>query len=486
MNLKTYVAVLLWGVVLLSHGMAPAVPGDSRPNFLIVMVDDISPDQFGCYGNREVETPHIDALARGGVQFNTAWATPMCSPTRALLVTGRYPSRTGVWHNDLRLDCTAEDRWSWAQRHLTFAQVLRGHGYRTALVGNPMALGSSFYSDDVGFDEHCIRALTLADVPAGATFTGQFEGAYNFPNAKPVPSRYWHPCVIRNGALMETMESDFGPDLYTAFLADFMKRDSDQPFLAYYPMNLVHDMAGGGIPTTPVRGVPGSNKGGNLEDLIEYIDRLVGRLISSLDEAGLRENTVVIFTADNGSSHGRKMHANEYGPHVPFIVNGPGLIKRRGKTSVLMEFSDIFSTLMDFSGSILPEGYEVDGQSMVPFLTGKRDTHRTSITSWIATARMARTQQWILEDVDPVYGSEEGRISFCGDAYNRMEYVDMSESDREEVQVARDELERALERNPWPDRTMPAVADEVEAYNSMPYKHFVEGVLVSERGSSSR
>jgi hypothetical protein len=67
-----------------------------------------------------------------------------------------------------------------------------------------------------------------------------------------------------------------------------------------------------------------------------------------------------------------------------------------------------------------------------------------------------------------------------------MEYVDMSESDREEVQVARDELERAMERNPWPDRTMPAVADEVEAYNSMPYKHFVEGVLVSERGSSSR
>ena len=75
------------------------------------------------------------------------------------------------------------------------------------------------------------------------------------------------------------------------------------------------------------------------------------------------------------------MHANEYGPHVPFIVNGPGLIERRGQTSALMEFSDIFSTLIDFSGSILPEGYEVDGISMVPFLTGKKDSHRSSITS---------------------------------------------------------------------------------------------------------
>ena len=193
-----------------------------RPNFLIIMVDDLSPEQFGCYGNEVNHTPNMDALAAGGVKFNTAWATPMCSPTRALLVTGRYASRTGVWHNDLRLNCTKQTRWNWVSKHLTFPRVLREHGYRTAIVGNPMALGGSIYSKDVGFDEQCVRALTLQDVPEGSTFTGEFEGKYNFPDAKPVPARYWHPCVIRNGELMETSAEDFGPDLYAGYLIDFI------------------------------------------------------------------------------------------------------------------------------------------------------------------------------------------------------------------------------------------------------------------------
>ena len=478
--MKKYITSLCCFIAFISMGMTANNPSDSMPNFLIVMVDDVSPHQFGCYGNTKVKTPNIDYLARTGVQFQTAWATPMCSPTRALLVTGRYPFRTGVWHNDLRLECTAETRWNWAQRHLTFAQVLRAHGYKTALAGNPMALGSSFYSDDVGFDEHCIRALTLADVPVGSTFTGQFEGKYNFPDAKPVPSRYWHPCVIRNGSLLQTSESDFGPDLYTEFLTDFITRHPSVPFLAYYPMNLVHDMAGGGIPTTPVRGTPGTNKGGNLEDLIEYIDLLVGRLINCLDEVGVRENTVIIFTSDNGDSSGRKMHANEYGPRVPFIMNSPDIIKKRGMTSALMEFSDIFTTLMDFSGADLPEGYHVDGKSMVPFLTGKSDSHRDSITSWIATAQMARTQKWILEDVDPVYGSKQGRIYFCGDDYRREKYIEKTNSQSEDVKVAQEKLQNVLKRNPWPNRSESSVAAEIKAYNSMPYKHFVEGKLVSE------
>jgi arylsulfatase A-like enzyme len=467
-------------IIILWMAVVSVCVAAERPNFLIFMVDDISPEQFGCYGNTEIKTPHIDALAKDGVKFNTAWATPMCSPTRALLVTGRYPKRTGVWHNDLRLDCTRETRWSWASRHLTFAQVLRDHGYRTAIVGNPMALGGSVYSSDVGFDEHCIRALTLRDVPEGAVFTGRFEGKYNFPDAKPVPSRYWHPCVIRNGELMDTGPEDFGPDLYAGFLIDFMKRHRDRPFLAYYPMNLVHDIAGGGMPTTPVHGRPGTNKGGDLSDMIEYIDVLVGQLVDGLDEAGLRDNTIIMFTSDNGDSHGKKMHANEDGPRVPFVVNGPGIVKKRGTTGELMEFSDIFPTLMEFSGAGVPEGYALDGKSMVPFLTGKSDIHRDGITSWIATARMARTRRWLLEDADPVYGDAKGRMYDCRGGHLRSQYSEVTGSTDPEVMAARRELEQILERNPWPDRNDPAVAAEVKSYDNMPYKHFVNGELIGK------
>ena len=98
--MKKYITSLCCFIAFISMGMTSNNPSDSRPNFLIVMVDDVSPHQFGCYGNKKVKTPNIDYLARTGVQFQTAWATPMCSPTRALLVTGRYPFRTGVWHND--------------------------------------------------------------------------------------------------------------------------------------------------------------------------------------------------------------------------------------------------------------------------------------------------------------------------------------------------------------------------------------------------
>jgi hypothetical protein len=359
-------------MVAASTGVLPAEVTEpkERPNFLIIMVDDLSPEQFACYGNEVNHTPNLDALAAGGVKFNTAWATPMCSPTRALLVTGRYASRTGVWHNDLRLNCTKQTRWNWVSKHLTFPRVLREHGYRTAIVGNPMALGGSIYSKDVGFDEQCVRALTLQDVPEGSTFTGKFEGKYNFPDAKPVPARYWHPCVIRNGELMETTAEDFGPDLYAGFLIDFIKRHEDQPFLAYYPMNLVHDMAGGGIPTTPVNGTPGSNKGGSLQGLVEYIDILVGRLMDGLEAAGLRENTIVIFTCDNGEN-GKKMHASEDGPRVPFIVNCPGLIQQRGTTDELMEFSDIYPTLMEFSGASVPRWLCLGWAESGAFLDGR-------------------------------------------------------------------------------------------------------------------
>ena len=455
---------------------------NKRPNFLIIMVDDISPSEFGCYGNTKYPTPNIDQLAKNGVYFNMAWATPMCSPTRALLVTGRYPSKTGVWHNDLRIPSEAlgntlknHSRWSWAEGHYTFARLLRENGYRTAIVGKQMALGyhlaDSLY---VGFDEYFLHINENRKLPKDVAFDGKFEGKWKFPGSLPVPSRFWHPAITNNGKLLDTDDFDFAPDLYTDYLVDFIQRHKDVPFLAYFPMNLVHDIAGGGLPTIPRKGEIGLNKGGNLKDLNIYVDKLVGRVVEALQSNGLRDNTILIFASDNGTSGASKMHATEEGPKVPFIVNCPGRIKPIGGTDALMEFADIFPTIMDYSNTILPEGYKIDGVSMRPLLEGKVPYYRDSIISYIATARMARSDDWLLEAVDPIYGEKDGRLYKCNGSTSKKDYTLVTDFSDSEVKEAKAFLLKALDRNPWPDIGVSLIKDEVLRYDSMPYKHYLK------------
>jgi hypothetical protein len=344
-----------------------------------------------------------------------------------------------------------------------------------------MALGGRV-DGTVGFDEFCHRADQPSAIPAGEVFTGLYEGKYNFPNAPLIPSRYWHPCVIENGRLKDTGPEDFGPDIFTDYLVNFIKRKRDQPFLAYYPLNLVHDIAGGGLPTMPFRGRPGTNKGGSLEDMFRYIDGTIGRLVEALDEAGVRDNTLILFTSDNGDSkNGMKMHATENGPRVPLIVNGPGLVKPRSSSGELVEFSDIFPTLVDYAGARLPQGHALDGRSLRPFLTGASETHREWIMSYIATARMARTRDWMLEAVDPVYGSGKGRLYRTNGESRRADYVLVGQAQTPEECAAHDALMRILEKNPWPDRHDAKVAAEIRSYDRMPYKHFLDtGKLVQK------
>ena len=232
----------------------------------------------------------------------------------------------------------------------------------------------------------------------------------------------------------------------------------------------------------PFRGRPGSNKGGSLEDMFRYIDATVGRLVDALEAAGLRDNTLIIFTADNGDSkHGMKMHATEDGPRVPLIINGPNWVKALGSTGELVEFSDIFPTLMDYSGASLPTGYALDGKSLRPFLTGAKASHRESILSYIATARMARTKDWMLEAVDPVYGSAEGRLYRTKGGHRRADYVLVGKATSAEERAANTQLLLILEKNPWPNRSDPKVAEEIRSYDRMPYKHFLDtGKLVQK------
>ena len=139
-----------------------------------------------------------------------------------------------------------------------------------------------------------------------------------------------------------------------------------------------------------------------------------------------------------------------------------------------MEFADVFPTLMDFANIHLPNNYVIDGLSMKSFLLGESDVYRDSIVSYIATARMARSDDWLLEAVDPVYGSAGGRLYRCNGSMSKEDYTLITDFSSPEVREARNRLFKALERNPFPDLNEASVREEVIRYDSMPYKHYLK------------
>ncbi|MCE5326862.1 MAG: sulfatase-like hydrolase/transferase [Planctomycetaceae bacterium] len=452
--------------------MGQSAPAARRPNFVVILADDIGAGHYGCYGNAKARTPHLDALARTGVMFRTCWATPMCGPSRTLLATGRYAWRTGVYHNSLAIPVGGKNPGDFASTHLTFARVLKQAGYATAIAGKIMSLGGRLGSDEVAFDEHCIHHESFT-LPDGSKFDGPSEGAYHVPNAKPIASRYWHPCLVRNGKAVKTGPRDFAQDIHTDFLIDFARRHKDGPFLAYFTTDFVHGIAGGGLPTSPAAGRPGKNTGGNVDDCNSYLDVLVGRIVKALDELHLREDTIILFTSDNGDGPHGKTWATEQGARVPMIVNCPGRVKPRGATNALTDFADVMPTLVDFAKADVPKGYELDGRSLAPFLTGQSNTTREWIYSYIGTARMIRDGRWLLEGVDPLGGKGGGRMYDCGEDRSGHRYREVTGSTEPEVQAARRRLGEILAKIPHIDPHDASTATRLANYKKAPYRHQV-------------
>lgn len=354
---------IVFGLVALV--MPSAVDAEDRPNVVLIMADDLGAECLSSYGCLDYRTPHLDALAASGAKFTHAFAQPLCTPTRVQSMTGKYNFRNYVEFGYLSPDET------------TFGDLMRNAGYVTCITGKWQLSGQGWqYPEqtnpaDWGFDEHCLWQLN---------------------NRKPYGnrgSRYWDPYLERNGEVVEPGSDAYGPDVYSEFLLDFASRHKDEPFFAYYPMALTH---------SPYEPTPNSKDRGRkdvryFKDMVEYMDTIVGRIMSRLDELGLRENTIVIFTGDNGT--GREVRTNttsgiirggkgtttNAGTHVPLIVSWPGKIKAGIVTDRLVDFTDFLPSLLAAAGETAPKGFKADG---VPFLDadGLSSKRRESIYCW--------------------------------------------------------------------------------------------------------
>ncbi|NOR15271.1 MAG: sulfatase-like hydrolase/transferase [Candidatus Aminicenantes bacterium] len=314
--------------------------------------------------------------------------------------------------------------------------MLKSQGYATALAGKWQLMGRiPMLIIDCGFDEYRIWAWKK-NLPPGIEHTG----AWQTPSK---PERYWHPSIMQNGEYIPTRPDDYGPDLFTKFVIDFMRHNHDKPFFIYYPMVLSH----GPFYSTPdtTRSAEDrlkSNKT-NIKAYIEYLDKLIGLVVRAVDDLGLRENTIIFFTADNGTAGEGKRTVTELGVRVPMIVRCPGTVKAGFVSDELVSLADILPTLGEFADASSPEGYPIDGQSIALTLRNPSITHREWLYSYLNDKRLLRDKRWLLDG--------NGRFFDCGNNRNGDGYRDVTDSEDSEVEAARKRFRKILTTLPGPD-----------------------------------
>ncbi|MBD3265324.1 sulfatase-like hydrolase/transferase [bacterium] len=358
---------------------AQAAAKDSRPpNIVLIMADDLGYECLGCNGGTSYATPNLDALAAGGVRFTHGFSTPKCGPSRVCIMTGRYSFRNYIGWGSIPKD------------EITFGHMLQRAGYKTALAGKwQMALlkENPDHVREMGFQQSSCWAW--------------HEGP-----------RYFDPMIWQNGKIREGISDRYGPDVYCEFLQDFIRENKNSPFLAYFPMTLPHYAKTGGAYKEP-KGPNGEYQ--TYKEMVEQMDRVVGNLVKTLDEEGLRENTLILFTGDNGSPQnvkskwkgqtvqGGKAKLSDNGIHVPLIANWQGAAPAGTVCHDLVDFSDFFPTFAEAAGIAPPKGVTIDGRSFLPQIMGKTgQPHDWIYTEWQGKS-IIRTKKWKWYDNGTLY-----------------------------------------------------------------------------------
>lgn len=373
-----------------------ATAAERPPNILLIMADDVGVDAIGAYGGESYKTPRIDALAKNGMRFNHCYSMPVCHPTRTTLLTGKYPFRQN------------HPRWGAfpkADEKKTVAHLLKNAGYATAIAGKwQLALQKRDpnHPKRLGFDQSCVF--------------GWHEGP-----------RYYDPLLYVNGKLREE-KGKYGPDIYVQFLADFMQRNRKQPFFAYYSMALCHDVTDD--LKKPVPYAPNKDHYDTYAEMIAEMDKHVGQIVDAVDKLGLRENTVILFTGDNGTAkssihtakdgkyirkpvfsmqngqriRGGKGELTNGGTNVPLLVSWKGNIKPGQVVDDLVDFSDWLPTLADLAEAKAPGGWNIDGKSFANRLRGKGPAPRKyAYAERGKSGWWVRTQRWKLYNTGKLF-----------------------------------------------------------------------------------
>lgn len=365
-----------------------SLAAEGKPNLILIMADDFGYECVGANGGESYQTPHLDRLAASGVRFENAHSHPLCTPTRVALMTGKHNVRNYLNFGTL------------PRGETTFAHLLKEAGYATGICGK-WQLGKETDSPrHFGFDESLLWQQTRR------------------------PPRYANPGLELNGVEKEYPEGSYGPTLINDFALDFVTRHRDKPFFLYYPMILTHDP----FQPTPDSadwdpGAVGENVNRDerhFADMTAYLDKMIGRLDRKLGELGIRENTLLLFLGDNGTSpkitsrlngadyQGGKGTTTARGTHVPLIASWPAAMKEGRVCQDLVGAVDFLPTLCEAAGIDVPDG--IDGVSFLPQLKGETGSPRESLYFWYSPRQKAdlSVKEWAFDLAHKLY--RDGRF----------------------------------------------------------------------------
>jgi len=392
---NVFKTVGLLGLAIIAGGDVYGRNAGGKPNVVLIMADDVSWEAFGCYGAADYETPNIDALAVEGIRFTHAYSTPLCTPTRVKIMTGQYNFRNYTHFGYLN----PADK--------TFGQMMKGAGYKTAIAGKWQLNGLYHKAEGcqdntrpfkAGFDEYCLWQVTKGK--------GAKDGG---------GERFWSPPLEHNGRFLSVEDNagKYGPDIMSDFVCDFIERNQDEPFFVYYPTVLVHDpfvttpdTIGDAPRTQAANKQPkkAAEKKENFVAMVNYLDKIVGKIVAKLDAVGQLENTIILFTADNGTHtsitsrwngmdiKGGKGGTTDMGNHVPLVACWKAYPTQGRVLDDPIDFTDFYATFAEAVGVTLDEDDPVDGRSFLPRLKGEAGTPR----------------DWVLTHYQPYWGNRDG------------------------------------------------------------------------------
>ena len=378
----------------------------------------------------------LDSLAETGMRFEHGYAQPLCTPSRVQIMTGIYNVRNYTKFKVL------------PRGEKTFAHLLKKAGYATCIAGKWQLGRDKDSAQHFGFDQSCLWYHT--------------RGGRSMENGKKTDRRFVNPMLEFNGEEKEFTNGEYGPQICADFICDFIEENKEQPFLAYYPMILTHcpfDPTPDSSDWDPKRMGSTAYKGDHRDyqrhfgDMLTYADKLVGQIVSQLEKSGVRDNTLIIFTGDNGTDQpivstlngisvaGGKDKMTDAGTRVPLIANWRGTIEAGQVSRDLVDFSDFLPTLCETAGVSIPETLTIDGRSFLPLLRGEKYTPREWIYCWYSRDGKTKIQEWARNQQYKLYRTGK----FYDISKDVLEKNPLSELSPE-AQQARATLQQALDQ----------------------------------------